>query len=135
MEGLLSTTAMSSMRPPMLAGPIERQVKFLRIGSADLCTGSAGGAGCWKPCASMPRAPIAHTPSASRENRRFIAPLLFLEVDLRDGRGRRRRLEVGILLEAEHLGGDVAGEAPCRGVVFLDALVVAHARDRQPVLG
>src|SRR5215831_21294005 len=106
---------MSSMRPPMLAGPIDRHVKLRRIGSDDLWMGStAGAAGCWKPCASMPCTPSAHTPSVARaRNVRLIETLLFLaEVDLRGDRRRRRHLEVRILLEAEQLGGDVAGEAP-----------------------
>src|SRR3954467_10741402 len=50
---------------------------------------------------------------------------LLLESDLRERLRGRRCFEVGILLEAEHLGGDVAGEAPRRRVVLLDALVVA----------
>jgi hypothetical protein len=33
-EGLLSTTAMSSMRPPMTAGPIERQTNRFSNGSS-----------------------------------------------------------------------------------------------------
>jgi hypothetical protein len=34
MFGLLSTTAMSSMRPPMFAGPIERHCKFFKTVSS-----------------------------------------------------------------------------------------------------
>src|SRR5206468_1014431 len=39
MYGLLSTPAMSSMRPPMLAGPIPRQTKRFNIGSLDQLIG------------------------------------------------------------------------------------------------
>src|SRR5205814_3855819 len=120
----------------MLAGPIDRHVKVLRSGSADLWTGSNGGTGGGTPCASMPRAPSAHTLTATNaRTTRFIEPLLFLaEIDLRDRRRRRRRIEVRALFEAEHLGGHVAGEPARRGVVFLDALVVAHPRDGEAVL-
>src|SRR6478735_10692896 len=61
-EVLLSTTAMSSTRPPMLAGPIDRHTNGRRAGSSDMLIGggSAGaGAGAW---ASSPRPPIAHRP-------------------------------------------------------------------------
>src|SRR5438094_9859445 len=34
MFGLLSTTAISSMRPPMIAGPIERQRRFFKTVSS-----------------------------------------------------------------------------------------------------
>src|SRR2546430_9294695 len=50
MFGLLSTTAKSSMRPPMVAGPISRNSRFLNL--------SAGF--CWAPGAA--RAPPGKTP-------------------------------------------------------------------------
>src|SRR6266516_2503392 len=43
--GLFSTTAMSSMRPPMLAGPMPRQTKRRNIGSSDQLTGVGVGLG------------------------------------------------------------------------------------------
>src|SRR4051812_31019720 len=114
---------MSSMRPPMFAGPMDRHVKLRRRGSSDLWTGSAGGAGCWNPWAVSARTPYAHSSSAvSAANRRFIvAPSpdlkarpyvlnLLLEIDLRGGGRRRGHLEVRILLEAEHLRRHVAGK-------------------------
>src|ERR1035437_10077326 len=55
------------------------------------------------------------------------------KVDLRYLLGLGRRLEERILLEAEHLGRNVRGELTPRRVVFLDALVVAHALDGDPV--
>src|ERR1044072_1141138 len=39
MKGLFSTTAISSIRPPMLAGPIPRQTKRRSIGSVDQLIG------------------------------------------------------------------------------------------------
>jgi hypothetical protein len=45
MYELLSTHAMSSMRPPMLAGPIERNTNRFSIGSLDQFTGVGVGLG------------------------------------------------------------------------------------------
>src|ERR687885_330141 len=45
MYGSLSTTAMSSTRPPMLAGPMPRQTKRLSSGSCDQLTGVGVGVG------------------------------------------------------------------------------------------
>src|SRR5436305_12098247 len=45
MYRLPSTAAMSSMRPPMLAGPIPRQTKCFNIGSVDQLTGVGVGLG------------------------------------------------------------------------------------------
>src|SRR6266404_3997498 len=55
MYGLLSTPAMSSMRPPILAGPMPRNTKRFSIGSSEqlmgvgvgLGEGKAAGAGRW----------------------------------------------------------------------------------------
>src|SRR6185436_11017649 len=95
----------------------------------------SGAACCWKPCAVMPRtANEQSTSTASPANTRFISVLL-LEIDFGERGGGRRHFEVRGLLEPVHLRRHVAGKAPRRGVVFLDPLVVAHARDRQPVLG
>src|SRR5580765_7317713 len=68
----------------------------------------------------------------SRNDRRIL-PLL-LEVHFGRRLRRRRRLEVGIFLEAEHLRGDVRRELAALRVVFLQPLVVAHARDREAIL-
>src|SRR5215203_4054603 len=81
-DGLLSSTAMSSTRPPMLAGPIDRQTNDLRIGSSlRLIGGGSGGAvgvcgGC-PSCASScaPAAAVsaipAHTSRRTRSCPRF----------------------------------------------------------------
>src|SRR6266496_3115543 len=45
MYGLLSTAAMSSMRPPILAGPMPRKTKRLNIGSFDQLIGVGVGLG------------------------------------------------------------------------------------------
>src|SRR6266496_2412113 len=45
MFGSLSDTAMSSMRPPMLAGPIERNLNAPRSGSADWPNGASTNSG------------------------------------------------------------------------------------------
>src|SRR5437879_9588730 len=45
MYGLPSTAAMSSTRPPMLAGPMPRNTKRLSIGSSDQLTGVGVGLG------------------------------------------------------------------------------------------
>ena len=45
MDVLFSTTAMSSTRPPMLAGPMPRQTKRRSIGSSDQLTGVGVGVG------------------------------------------------------------------------------------------
>src|SRR5258706_10476413 len=45
MYGLLSTAAISSMRPPILAGPMPRQTKRLSIGSVDQLIGVGVGLG------------------------------------------------------------------------------------------
>jgi hypothetical protein len=42
---LFSTTAMSSIRPPMLAGPMPRHTKRFNIGSDDQLIGVAVGLG------------------------------------------------------------------------------------------
>src|SRR3954453_3748497 len=75
--GSLSTTAMSSIRPPMFAGPIERQTKGRRIGSSDWLTGGGRVGTAGGPCASRACAASAHSPSPShvpagtRTTRRF----------------------------------------------------------------
>src|SRR6266540_2535187 len=71
-----SDTAMSSMRPPMLAGPIERKRKLWSSGSDDwLIGGDSVAAGAW-PCASgrtarpaRARAAIAKANAALRYKR------------------------------------------------------------------
>src|SRR5215813_2340975 len=45
MYELLSTQAISSIRPPMLAGPMPRKTKFLSIGSLDQFMGVGVGLG------------------------------------------------------------------------------------------
>src|SRR2546428_6078237 len=45
MYGLPSTAAMSSIRPPMLAGPMPRNTKRLSIGSSDQLIGVGVGLG------------------------------------------------------------------------------------------
>src|SRR6266436_3665369 len=45
MYGLLSTPAMSSMRPPILAGPMPRNTKRFSIGSSDQLMGVGVGLG------------------------------------------------------------------------------------------
>src|SRR5436190_5326207 len=80
MYGLPSTAAMSSIRPPMLAGPMPRNTKRLSIGSSDQLIGvrvglGAGAAALWVGgagvceafgfcawTASVPRT-SAHTPT------------------------------------------------------------------------
>src|SRR6185503_13890961 len=57
------------------------------------------------------------------------------EVHLRHLFRRRRRVEERIFLEPEEAGGDVRRELAARRVVVLHALVVAHALDRDAVLG
>src|SRR5229473_85380 len=44
MLGLLSATAKSSMRPPMVAGPISRNSRFFSLSTALACPASAAGA-------------------------------------------------------------------------------------------
>src|SRR6185437_15938989 len=62
--GLLSDTAMSSRRPPMLAGPIDRNRKLLRRGSFDwLISGPVGVCCPPRPCAAG-RSASALTPKA-----------------------------------------------------------------------
>src|SRR6476469_295043 len=70
MLGLLSTTAISSMRPPMLAGPIDRQTKGFKIGSSVwlIGAGSAGTGG--GACATMPLPVSAHNPTPPNATRR-----------------------------------------------------------------
>src|SRR5579871_1657128 len=59
MLGLLSDTAMSSIRPPMLAGPIDRNRKLCRSGLLDsLISGPLRRACPPRPCASN-RTPTA----------------------------------------------------------------------------
>src|SRR3954467_12607926 len=135
---------MSSMRPPMLAGPIERQVKPRRSGSSVWWTGGAAGAGGWNCCACMPRTARAHSPAAisPAPNRdqpavtRLLTatPCLFLEVYFGRGLRRGRRLVIRIFLEAEDLRGHVAGKPAARRVVFLNPLVVAAACGRESIL-
>ena len=71
-DGLLSSTAMSSTRPPMTAGPIERQAKRLSSGSSDSFTGLGAGASWACGCsASMPvPPPIANSPSPAQTTSR-----------------------------------------------------------------
>src|SRR5260370_34267358 len=95
MYGLLSTAAISSMRPPMLAGPIPRQTKRLSIGSVDQLTGvgvglgigvavprrdgagllpPAGGGGAPRVFACAPHAPHPPAPKRSAPNSTLSPP-------------------------------------------------------------
>src|SRR4051812_42073808 len=56
------------------------------------------------------------------------------KVDVRYAFGFGRRVEQRVLLEAENTRGDVCREAAAGGVVFLDALVVPHPLDGNPIL-
>src|SRR5215217_1315889 len=92
----------------------------------------------------MPRTPNAHRPAAIRpapkrdqpgRSRYVTLCSLLLEVDLRRRLRRGGRFVIGVFLEAEDLRGHVARESPAGRVVFLDPLVVAAARNREPILG
>src|SRR3990172_848741 len=67
-DGLLSTASMSSMRPPMLAGPIDRHLNVFSTGSSDWLTGGAAGAACpprpWARTGPAISATVRHTRSA-----------------------------------------------------------------------
>src|SRR5437773_8116288 len=60
---------------------------------------------------------------------------LLAEVDLRDLLRFGRHLEEWIFLEAEHFRRQIGGELATRRVVLLHLFVVAHALDREAVLG
>src|SRR5690349_22877514 len=79
---------------------------------------------------SMRAPPARREQQSSGRSLRRLLP----EVDLGGGLRRGRRFVVRILLEAEDLRRDVAREAAPRRVVFLDFLVVAHARDAEAIL-
>src|SRR4051812_35126231 len=75
--GSLSTTAMSSTRPPTFAGPMDRHTKGRRMGSSDWLMGAGSGGAGGGPCANRPCAAAAHsaTPAhvhgRARTNPRF----------------------------------------------------------------
>src|SRR5437016_920417 len=72
--GSLSLTAMSSMRPPMLAGPIDRNLNDASSGSADVLTVRArSAAACWPRGATM-KSGNARRPRVRnrRMKRRFV---------------------------------------------------------------
>src|SRR6476646_7592409 len=115
---------MSSMRPPMFAGPMDRHVKLRRTGSSLWWMGGRGGGAGWKPWALRPCTPSAHSAAAAKPAPRRIpavrcnvitaaAPcwpeILLLEVDLRRRLYGRGRLEIRVFLETEQLGGHVRG--------------------------
>src|SRR5690242_21467188 len=89
-----SETAMSSMRPPMLAGPIERKRKLRSSGSSDWLIGvgsggAAAGAGCWA-CGTgdrneLPRAAMAKASTTPPRKRLSVTGLL------REKRNEERR--------------------------------------------
>src|SRR5580765_6293817 len=60
---------------------------------------------------------------------------LLAEVDLGNLLGFGRHLEEWIFLEAEHLRRQIGGELATRRVVLLHLFVIAHAFDRETVLG
>ena len=145
------------MRPPMLAGPIDRQVKFLRIGSSTGWTGGAAGAtGAWNPWACMPahaeRAQDGRRQSrAEAQTRRSLdcTRRLLARQDLLPRAGVYYFLKstfgaacadggaskYGYSLKPNILAVRLRGELAARRVVVLHPLVVAHARDGQAVLG
>src|ERR1051325_3959419 len=107
---------MSSTRPPMFAGPIERQTNDFRIGSSDWLIGGGSGGVCGGPCATSARPAMTHAgmpihPSARTRRISRVTGVnsfnLFAEVYFWRLAGFRRHVPVGMFLEAEHLGGHV----------------------------
>src|SRR6185436_5379787 len=92
MLGSLSETAMSSMRPPMLAGPIDRNLKLVNIGSGDwlISRGAAPVDGAWPSGATMKSGTVmsAHAIARRAKVLSFIAGILLLrEPDDTGGNG------------------------------------------------
>src|SRR4030095_4567406 len=81
MLGSLSETAMSSMRPPMLAGPIDRNLKLANIGSCDwLISRGVAVAGAWPRGATMKSGTVISAPAIARRAKvlSFMAGILLL---------------------------------------------------------
>src|SRR3954471_3810612 len=130
--GSFSTTAMSSIRPPIFAGPMGRQTNGRRIGSSDWLTGGgrAGtGGGPWasRVCAANAHNPSrSHVPAGTRTTRRFTnvssIGVSAAEVHLRRLPGFGGDLPVRVFLELEHLRREVGREARTLRVVIAHEL-------------
>src|SRR2546428_1185646 len=88
-----------------------------------------------KRCGVLPKY-SRRRPNQTRTPRKSMGCLRMTpEVDPRHLLRLLRRLEVLLRVEAERLGVEQGREALDEGVVGADGVVVAHALDRDPVLG
>ena len=161
-RGLLSTTAMSSITPAHVrrtdGTPHEglrgsdRSSGLIRFGQRrcwlrGTCDRNgllrdAGGQQAAAPTAHRPTPTSPRQTGAGSEKSSHHADARLDGTDdylpkftFGDGLRFRRRGEMRVFLEAEHLRRHVRREAPALRVELLNALVVAHALCREPVLG
>src|ERR1700733_3413804 len=100
--GSFSAPTISSSRPIITAGPIDRKLNPLNIGSSEALTGIGGGAGCGGPCAktNAPRGVRLTGPHTAARRKRYTSIMVWLPFAVSDVQACTRALSL--------LGGSAA---------------------------